>query len=95
MKTILIVDDEEKIREVVVSYLQKEGYRMLEAASGTTALELVRNGEADLVLLDLMLPDIPGEALCEKIRHSSSVSIIMLTAKVTEDDRVHGLTVVE
>jgi DNA-binding response OmpR family regulator len=93
MKTILVVDDEEKIREVIVSYFQKEGYRMLEAASGTTALELVRNGEADLVLLDLMLPDMPGEAVCEKIRHYSSVPIIMLTAKVTEDDRVHGLTV--
>ncbi|NEW05978.1 response regulator transcription factor [Paenibacillus sp. SYP-B3998] len=92
MRTVLMVDDEEKIREVVVSYLQKEGFRTLEAANGKRALELVHGERVDLVILDLMLPDRSGEEVCQSIRQYSAVPIIMLTAKVTEDDRVRGLT---
>lgn len=92
MRTIVIVDDEAKIREVVVSYLQKEGFRILEADTGLKALELVRSGGIDLVILDLMLPDISGEEVCKRIRQFSPVAVIMLTAKVSEDDRVNGLT---
>ncbi|BBH20289.1 DNA-binding response regulator [Paenibacillus baekrokdamisoli] len=92
MRTILIVDDEDKIREVVVSYLQKEGFRTMEAADGKGAMEIVRSGKVDLVILDLMLPDLSGEEVCQFIRQYSAIPIIMLTAKVTEDDRVKGLS---
>lgn len=92
MKTILIVDDEEKIREVVASYLQNEGYTTVEASTGDKALELVRGGNVDLLILDLMLPDMSGENVCRAIRQFSPVPVIMLTAKVSEDDRVQGLT---
>ncbi|MCY9657139.1 response regulator transcription factor [Paenibacillus chondroitinus] len=92
MKTILMVDDEEKIREVVVSYLQKDGFHSLEADTGKKALDLVRGGNIDLVILDLMLPDLSGEEVCKSIRQFSTIPIIMLTAKVTEDDRVQGLS---
>lgn len=92
MKTILIVDDEEKIREVVVSYLEAEGYQTVESGTGNKALELVRGGNIDLIILDLMLPDMPGEAVCRVIRQLTPIPIIMLTAKVSEDDRVQGLT---
>jgi two-component system, OmpR family, response regulator ResD len=92
MKTILIVDDEEKIREVVVSYLQNEGYATIQSGTGNKALELVRGGNVDLLILDLMLPDMSGEDVCRAIRQFSPVPVIMLTAKVSEDDRVQGLT---
>jgi two-component system response regulator ResD len=92
MKTILIVDDEEKIREVVTSYLQNEGYSTVEADTGNKALELVRGGNVDLLILDLMLPDMSGEDVCRAIRQFSPIPVIMLTAKVSEDDRVQGLT---
>ncbi|SFE02749.1 DNA-binding response regulator, OmpR family, contains REC and winged-helix (wHTH) domain [Paenibacillus catalpae] len=92
MKTILVVDDEEKIREVVVSYLQKDGFQTIEADKGNKALDLVRDGNIDLVILDLMLPDLSGEEVCKSIRQVSTIPIIMLTAKVTEDDRVQGLS---
>lgn len=92
MKTILMVDDEEKIREVVVSYLQKDGFQTIEADTGNKALDLVRGGNIDLVILDLMLPDLSGEEVCKSIRQFSTIPIIMLTAKVTEDDRVQGLS---
>lgn len=93
MKTILMVDDEEKIRDVVVSYLQKDGFRTLEAETGTEALQSVRSVPIDLVILDLMLPDIDGEQVCKSIRQLSSVPILMLTAKVAEENRIHGLTI--
>ncbi|MDF2652798.1 MAG: transcriptional regulator [Paenibacillus sp.] len=86
MKTILIVDDEEKIREVVASYLQNEGYANIQSGTGNKALELVRGGNVDLLILDLMLPDISGKDVCRAIRQFSPVPIIMLTAKVLEDD---------
>ncbi|SEP15767.1 response regulator transcription factor [Paenibacillus sp. OV219] len=92
MKTILMVDDEEKIREVVVSYLQKNGFQALEAESGTKALDMIRNNSnIDLVILDLMLPDQSGEEVCKALRQFSTIPIIMLTAKVSEEDRVQGL----
>ncbi|MCY9666397.1 response regulator transcription factor [Paenibacillus alginolyticus] len=92
MKAILIVDDEEKIREVIASYLQNEGYAIIQSGTGNKALELVRGGNVDLLILDLMLPDMSGEDVCRAIRQFSPVPVIMLTAKVSEDDRVQGLT---
>lgn len=92
MKTILVVDDEPNIREVLVSYLNKENYLTLEAASGSDALDALRNRTVDMVILDLMLPDMDGEQVCRDIRTFSSVPIIMLTAKVAQNSRIDGLT---
>ncbi len=90
-RTILIVDDEEKIVDVLRAYLEKEGYQVLSAYDGTTAMELFKSNEIALILLDLMLPDIMGEQICQMIRTSSRVPIVMLTAKTEEADLIKGL----
>lgn len=87
---ILIVEDEKKIADIVISYLQREGFDTTIANSGKAALQLIKN-KFDLIILDLMLPDIDGEAICKAVREFSDVPIIMLTAKSSEDDRVRGL----
>ncbi len=89
--TVLVVDDERKIRDVVRSYLEHEGYAVLVADSGERALEAIERAHPDLVVLDLMLPDLPGEEVARTVRQHSSVPIIMLTAKASEEDRVVGL----
>ena len=89
--TILVVDDERKIRELVRSYLEREDYAVLEADTGQRALEAVSRAEPDLVVLDLMLPDVSGEEVARSIRSGSDLPIIMLTAKAGEDDRISGL----
>ncbi|HHY09004.1 MAG TPA: response regulator transcription factor [Firmicutes bacterium] len=88
---ILVVEDEGKIREIVKLYLQQDGFAVLEAKDGAEALELFRREAPDLVILDLMLPKIPGEEVSAQIRAVSEVPIIMLTAKTSEEDRVRGL----
>lgn len=93
MKTILIVDDEPKLREVVSSYLKKNGFRTIEASNGKDALYYISNNNVDLVVLDLMLPDMSGEEICQTIRRQFSVPILMLTAKVNEEDRIKGLSI--
>ncbi|WP_312427366.1 response regulator transcription factor [Lacrimispora sp.] len=90
-RTILIVDDEEKIVNVLRAYLEKEGYQVLSAYDGTTAMELFKSNDLTLILLDLMLPDIMGEQICQMIRMSSRVPIVMLTAKTEEADLIKGL----
>ena len=90
-RTILIVDDEEKIVEVLQVYLKKEGYQVLCAYDGTTAMKLFKENEVSLILLDLMLPDIMGEQVCRSIRTVSRVPIIMLTARTEEADLINGL----
>ncbi len=87
---ILIVEDEKKISDIVKSYLEREGYEVTAAATGASALKFIGN-EFDLVILDLKLPDIDGETICESIREVSDMPVIMLTAKSSEDDRVKGL----
>ncbi len=89
--TILVVDDERKIRDLVRSYLEAEGYSVLTADSGQTALEIALRVRPDVIVLDLMLPDISGEEVTRALRETSDVPILMLTAKATEDDRVSGL----
>jgi len=89
-ENILIVEDEEKISRIVKSYLAQEGFVVSVAPTGQKAMELLSKGY-DLIILDLMLPDIQGETLCTTIRQASDVPIIMLTAKGTEDERVRGL----
>lgn len=89
--TILVVDDERKIRDLVRSYLEREGYSVLLADSGQRALETSSRVSPDLVVLDLMLPDLSGEEVARSLRSSSDVPIIMLTSKSKEEDRVAGL----
>jgi DNA-binding response OmpR family regulator len=89
--TVLVVDDEPIVREVVVRYLEREGYRTLEAADGDRARELVRQQPPDLVVLDVMLPGTDGLELCRWIRGRSELPVIMLTARGEEADRIVGL----
>ncbi len=91
MTTVLVVDDESIVREVVVSYLKREGYHTLEAGDGDTARELVEQESPSLVVLDLMLPGTDGLELCRWIRARSDVPVIMLTARGEEADRIVGL----
>jgi DNA-binding response OmpR family regulator len=91
MTTVLVVDDEHTIREVVVRYLEREGYRTLEAADGNRARELLEGDAPDLVVLDLMLPGTDGLELCRWIRSRSQLPVIMLTARGEESDRIVGL----
>jgi DNA-binding response OmpR family regulator len=89
--TVLVVDDEPIVREVVVRYLEREGYRTLEAGDGVRARELVERESPSLVVLDVMLPGDDGLALCRWIRSSSDLPVIMLTARGEEADRIVGL----
>jgi DNA-binding response OmpR family regulator len=89
--SVLVVDDEHKIRDVVRTYLEHDGYAVFVAASGEEALESAQRLQPDLVVLDLMLPDLPGEEVARSLREVSDVPIIMLTAKASEEDRVNGL----
>jgi DNA-binding response OmpR family regulator len=90
-KTIAIIDDEENIVDVVKSYLEKSGYKVVYAYSGGEAMALIDKYVPSLIILDLMLPDISGEDLCRAIRKKSRVPIIMLTAKIQEEEVVSGL----
>ncbi|MBH0171581.1 response regulator transcription factor [Fictibacillus sp. 18YEL24] len=92
VKTILIVEDEPKLLEVVSSYLKKEGFNTLEALTANDAIYFIKNNSVDFVILDLMLPDMSGEALCQRIRQTHTLPILMLTAKVSEEDRINGLS---
>jgi len=89
---ILIIDDEQNLLDVVEDYLKKNDYEVYTADSGSKALKMFRELEPDLLILDLNLPDISGEDLCWMIRQESDVPILMLTAKTSEDDKVHGLS---
>lgn len=92
MKTgrILVVEDESKIAEIVKAYLEKEKYNVTVADTGQKAITALKDG-FDLIILDLMLPDMDGEDICQTIRNDSDVPIIMLTAKSEEEDRIKGL----
>jgi DNA-binding response OmpR family regulator len=89
--TVLVVDDEAKLRALLRDYLERDGYTVLEASEGRQALDLARASHPDLVVLDLGLPSLPGEEVARLLRRSSDVPIIMLTAKASENDRVLGL----
>jgi DNA-binding response OmpR family regulator len=91
MDTVLVVDDEPTIRDVVVRYLRRDGYETLEAGDGDRARELIEAGEPSLVVLDVMLPGTDGLALCRWIRSRSSLPVILLTARGDEVDRIIGL----
>ncbi|MBE9914060.1 response regulator transcription factor [Paenibacillus donghaensis] len=89
-KTILIVEDEHILREIMKDYLLNEGYEVLEADDGKVALALFQDHEVDLIILDIMLPELDGWSVCKRIRKSSNVPIIMLTARSDEDDTLLG-----
>lgn len=93
MTTILVVDDEPNIREVVGLYLRREGHSVVEASDGETALRLARQHAPDLVVLDLMLPKLPGLEVCRRLQSERRTPVIMLTAKSEENDRIIGLGV--
>ena len=91
VKNILIVEDEPKISEFISSYIRSAGYHPLNAKNGLEALDLFRKEKIDLILLDLMLPDLSGESVCKSIRAKSEVPIIMITAKSDEESIISGL----
>ncbi|PAB58382.1 response regulator transcription factor [Anaeromicrobium sediminis] len=93
MKNILIVDDEIKITELLEAFLKVEGYNIYKAYEGKGALDIFEREEIHLIILDLMLPIISGEDICKKIRAKSDVPIIMLTAKVDEENKIEGLSI--
>src|SRR5713226_2575935 len=88
---ILVVDDEPKIVDIVRAYLAREGYRVLVAYDGREALALARRERPDLIVLDLMLPEVSGWDICRSLRADSAVPIIMLTARDDATDKVVGL----
>ena len=90
-KTILIVDDEKPIVDILVYNLQKEGYNTIEANDGVTAVDIALNQKPDLILLDIMLPKMDGLTVCKKIRTTLNVPILMLTARDEEIDKIVGL----
>lgn len=89
-KTILLVEDEQILREIMKDYLLYEGYTLLEAADGREALMIFQQQEVDLIILDIMLPELDGWSVCKRIRNTSNVPLIMLTARVDEDDTLLG-----
>jgi DNA-binding response OmpR family regulator len=91
VQTVLVVDDEEIVRDVVVRYLERDGYRTLEAATGGEALEILERETPSLVVLDVMLPGHDGLEICRWIRARSDLPVIMLTARGEEADRIVGL----
>lgn len=91
MYNILIIEDEEKVSEVLKAYLEKEGYQVHCTTKGQKGIEIFKTMEFKLIILDLMLPDISGEKICKIIRETSDVHIFMLTAKGTLNEKVEGL----
>ena len=93
MATVLVVDDEPIVRDVVVRYLQRDGFDTLEAGDGDAARSIIESGAADLVVLDVMLPGADGLTLCRWIRAGSDLPVIMLTARGEAADRIVGLEI--
>ena len=89
--TVLLVEDERKLRELVRSYLERAGFVVLSTGSGAEALTMAGSAPVDLVVLDLGLPDVPGETVARELRAAGPTPILMLTAKSAEEDRIRGL----
>jgi DNA-binding response OmpR family regulator len=90
-RSILVVEDERKIRDLLRGYLERAGFAVYTTDSGAEAIEIARTRQLDLVVLDLGLPDVPGDEVLREVRTSSDVPILVLTARSSEDDRIHGL----
>lgn len=92
-ETILIVDDEKEIRNLISIYLKNEGFQVLEACDGEEGLQLVKKHKVHLIVLDLMMPKVDGIKMCMKVREVAEMPIIMLTAKSQDMDKIGGLTI--
>lgn len=90
---ILVVDDEQKILDVVKAYLEKDSFDVITATDGESAFKIFNTKHIHLIILDLMLPKLSGEELCHKIRTTSTIPIIMLTAKADEDEKIEGISI--
>lgn len=93
MKRILIIEDEKSVSDIIKAYLEKEGYEVYSTESGLKGMELFSSMEFQLIILDLMLPDISGEEICAMVREISDVHIFMVTAKGGLNDKVEGLNI--
>jgi DNA-binding response OmpR family regulator len=89
--TVLVVEDERKLRELVRSYLERAGFMVLSTASGAEAISMLGSAAPDLVVLDLGLPDVPGETVAREVRAAGPTPLLVLTAKSGEEDRIAGL----
>ncbi len=89
--TVLVVEDERKLRDFIRSYLENAGFTVLSTGSGAEAITMAAAAAPDLVVLDLGLPDVPGETVARELRATAATPILMLTAKSSEDDRIRGL----
>lgn len=92
-KTVLLVDDEEQIRELLSLYFTPEGFQVAEAANGAEALMKVQEVKPDIIILDIMMPVLNGMEVCQQIRKHSNVPIIMVTSRTQDDDRILGLEI--
>lgn len=90
--TIIVVDDEKEIRNLIGIYLENEGYKVIKAENGIKALEILEKEKIDLIILDIMMPDMDGIEACTKIREEKNMPIIMLSAKTEDMDKIWGLT---
>jgi DNA-binding response OmpR family regulator len=90
-QTVMVVEDERKIRELLRGYLERAGLQVLTTDSGAEAIGMAQRTALDLVIVDLGLPDIPGEEVVRELRAMGDVPVLVLTAKVSEEDRIHGL----
>ncbi len=90
MYHLLVVDDEEMIRRMIVKYANFEGHAVTEAADGMTAVQLVKNGQFDILIIDIMMPELDGFSACREIRKFSDIPIIMLSARGEEYDKING-----
>lgn len=90
--TLLIVDDEARIRDLIRKYAAFEGYNVEEASNGMEAIEKCRQKNYDLIIMDVMMPELDGFSACREIRRKSQVPVIMLSARGEEYDRIHGLS---
>ena len=90
MYHILVVDDEDKIRDIIKKYASFEGYSVTEAANGMEAVEKCKNHKFDIIIMDIMMPELDGFSACREIRKTSDTPVIMLSARGEEYDRIHG-----
>ncbi|WP_033827252.1 response regulator transcription factor [Bacillus andreraoultii] len=91
-ETILVVDDEKEIRDLIAIYLNNEGYNVIQASDGEEGLDILKNHEVHLIVLDIMMPKIDGIHMCMKVREIAEMPIIMLSAKTQDMDKILGLT---
>ena len=90
MYRILVVDDEERIRQIIRKYAEFEGYQVEEASNGMQAVHICRQENFDLIIMDVMMPELDGFSACKEIRKTTSTPVIMLSARGEEYDRIHG-----